>query len=170
GRLVEPDEGAHTDEEKDLLAAAAGWEGLSAEEAAIHAIPEEEWMRDEVPGDEVVADEEFEDRLYEEWPEPEEEYGAESAYDEEEEADFWSGETPLAWEPGAGVEPGVGEESAAGEGSAAGEEPAGGEERYGGGADESGQREERGWAVPTGGCPPPGSWAGCGHRRTVARH
>lgn len=114
GRLVEPDEGAHTDEEKDVVAAQAGWEGLSAEEAAMHTVPEEEWMRDEVPGDEVLGDEESEERLYEQWPEPEEEYGTESAYVEEEEADFWSAETPAAWEEaGAGEEPG--EEPEAGE-------------------------------------------------------
>jgi len=38
GRLVEPDEGAHTDTEKDLVASDVGVDGgdLSAEEAAVH--------------------------------------------------------------------------------------------------------------------------------------
>jgi hypothetical protein len=38
GRLVEPDEGAHTDTEKDLVAEDVGVDGgdLSAEEAAVH--------------------------------------------------------------------------------------------------------------------------------------
>jgi hypothetical protein len=39
GRLVEPDEGAHPDTEKDAVATAAGDEGdLSAEEAALHVV------------------------------------------------------------------------------------------------------------------------------------
>ena len=37
GRLVEPDEGAHTDTEKDMIASDSGDRaGLSAEEAALH--------------------------------------------------------------------------------------------------------------------------------------
>jgi hypothetical protein len=42
GRLVEPDEGAHTDTEKDVVAADVGRDGgdLSAEEAAMHVEPE----------------------------------------------------------------------------------------------------------------------------------
>jgi hypothetical protein len=41
GRLVEPDEGAHTDTEKDVVARDAGIDGgdESAEEAALHEIP-----------------------------------------------------------------------------------------------------------------------------------
>ena len=41
GRLVEPDEGAHTDTEKDVVARDVGIDGgdESAEEAAIHEIP-----------------------------------------------------------------------------------------------------------------------------------
>lgn len=41
GRLVEPDEGARTDAEKDLIARDAGTDlgGYSAEEAAMHAEP-----------------------------------------------------------------------------------------------------------------------------------
>ena len=42
GRLVEPDEGARTDDEKDVVAYDVGRDGgdLSAEEAAMHVIPE----------------------------------------------------------------------------------------------------------------------------------
>ncbi|GHH73258.1 hypothetical protein GCM10018793_11670 [Streptomyces sulfonofaciens] len=42
GRLVAPDEGAHEDEEKDLLAEDVGISGAaaSAEEAAVHVVPE----------------------------------------------------------------------------------------------------------------------------------
>jgi len=42
GRLVEPDEGAHTDTEKDVLASDVGRDGgdESAEEAAMHIEPE----------------------------------------------------------------------------------------------------------------------------------
>jgi hypothetical protein len=43
GRLVAPDEGAHSDEEKDLIATDIGIDGAaSAEEAAMHLIPESE--------------------------------------------------------------------------------------------------------------------------------
>ena len=40
GRLVAPDEGAHTDEEKDVVASDVGIDGggASAEEAAVHVI------------------------------------------------------------------------------------------------------------------------------------
>jgi hypothetical protein len=43
GRLVAPDEGAHADEEKDEVAMDAGSAGggASAEELAMHAIPED---------------------------------------------------------------------------------------------------------------------------------
>jgi hypothetical protein len=42
GRLVEPDEGAHPDEEKDAIARDAGTSGggASAEELAMHEVPE----------------------------------------------------------------------------------------------------------------------------------
>lgn len=42
GRIVEPDEGARTDEEKDVVAYDAGRDGgdMTAEEAAMHVIPE----------------------------------------------------------------------------------------------------------------------------------
>ena len=42
GRIVEPDEGAHTDVEKDVVASDVGRDGgdLSAEEAAMHLEPE----------------------------------------------------------------------------------------------------------------------------------
>jgi hypothetical protein len=42
GRIVEPDEGAHTDDEKDAVAFDVGRDGgdMSAEEAAMHVIPE----------------------------------------------------------------------------------------------------------------------------------
>lgn len=41
GRIVEPDEGAHTDEEKDAVGLDAGGDipGLSAEESAMHVEP-----------------------------------------------------------------------------------------------------------------------------------
>ncbi|MFF3247160.1 DUF5709 domain-containing protein [Streptomyces sp. NPDC002870] len=43
GRLVAPDEGAHSDQEKDLVANDVGIDGAaSAEEAAMHLIPESE--------------------------------------------------------------------------------------------------------------------------------
>ncbi|MEU0990019.1 DUF5709 domain-containing protein [Streptomyces sp. NPDC005953] len=44
GRLVAPDEGAHEDTEKDLLAWDVGIDGAaaSAEEAAVHVIPDDE--------------------------------------------------------------------------------------------------------------------------------
>ncbi|NUK00955.1 hypothetical protein HRW23_11245 [Streptomyces lunaelactis] len=43
GRLVAPDEGAHSDLEKELLATDVGIDGAaSAEEAAMHLIPESE--------------------------------------------------------------------------------------------------------------------------------
>ncbi|WP_407562023.1 DUF5709 domain-containing protein [Streptomyces sp. 184] len=43
GRLVAPDEGAHEDEEKDMVAADAGIDGAaaSAEEAAVHVVDED---------------------------------------------------------------------------------------------------------------------------------
>ena len=75
GRLVEPDEGAHTDQEKDALAGRAGGEGLTAEEAAMHDVSEEEAFRGDVPGDEVIPDEAYEQRAYEDWRAPEEESG-----------------------------------------------------------------------------------------------
>jgi hypothetical protein len=42
GRLVEPDEGARTDDEPDLVATDVGTDlgGFSAEEAAMHVVPE----------------------------------------------------------------------------------------------------------------------------------
>ncbi|MFF3763744.1 DUF5709 domain-containing protein [Streptomyces sp. NPDC001922] len=42
GRLVAPDEGAHSDEEKDMVASDMGIDGAaaSAEEAAVHIVPE----------------------------------------------------------------------------------------------------------------------------------
>lgn len=44
GRLVEPDEGARTDAEKDAVAAEQGQAGggLAAEEAAMHEVPDDE--------------------------------------------------------------------------------------------------------------------------------
>jgi hypothetical protein len=44
GRLVAPDEGAHEDGEKDLIASDVGIDAgaASAEEAAMHVVPEEE--------------------------------------------------------------------------------------------------------------------------------
>lgn len=44
GRLVAPDEGAHSDSEKDLVAEDVGFDGAaaSAEEAAVHVVNEEE--------------------------------------------------------------------------------------------------------------------------------
>ena len=43
GRLVDPDEGAHTDTESDLVGEDVGIDGAaaSAEEAAVHVVPEE---------------------------------------------------------------------------------------------------------------------------------
>ena len=43
GRLVDPDEGAHTDTESDLVGQDVGIDGAaaSAEEAAVHVVPEE---------------------------------------------------------------------------------------------------------------------------------
>lgn len=43
GRLMAPDEGAHADEEKDMVAADVGVDGAaaSAEEAAVHRVDEE---------------------------------------------------------------------------------------------------------------------------------
>jgi hypothetical protein len=43
GRLVAPDEGAHPDEEKDLVAGDVGIDGAaaSAEEAAVHVVPDD---------------------------------------------------------------------------------------------------------------------------------
>ncbi|MER8069796.1 DUF5709 domain-containing protein [Streptomyces sp. NPDC094034] len=46
GRLVAPDEGAHEDTEKDMIARDVGIDGAaaSAEEAAVHLVPEpDEW-------------------------------------------------------------------------------------------------------------------------------
>ncbi|MYW67040.1 hypothetical protein GTY65_23640 [Streptomyces sp. SID8379] len=44
GRLVAPDEGAHEDAEKDMLAADVGFDGgaASAEEAAVHLVAEDD--------------------------------------------------------------------------------------------------------------------------------
>ncbi|MET8677924.1 DUF5709 domain-containing protein [Streptomyces sp. NPDC004647] len=44
GRLVAPDEGAHSDEEKDMVASDVGIDGAaaSAEEAAVHVVPDAE--------------------------------------------------------------------------------------------------------------------------------
>ncbi|MGY0489603.1 DUF5709 domain-containing protein [Streptomyces sp. WG-D5] len=44
GRLIAPDEGAHEDAEKDMLAMDAGYAGgaASAEEAAVHVVDDEE--------------------------------------------------------------------------------------------------------------------------------
>jgi hypothetical protein len=44
GRLVAPDEGAHEDTEKDLVAGDVGIDGgaASAEEAAVHVVPEDQ--------------------------------------------------------------------------------------------------------------------------------
>lgn len=44
GRLIAPDEGAHEDEEKDMVASDAGINGAaaSAEEAAVHIVDEDE--------------------------------------------------------------------------------------------------------------------------------
>lgn len=44
GRLVAPDEGAHEDSEKDVVASDVGIDGgaASAEEAAVHVVPEDE--------------------------------------------------------------------------------------------------------------------------------
>jgi hypothetical protein len=44
GRLVAPDEGAHSDDEKDLVAEDVGFDGAaaSAEEAAVHVVDEDE--------------------------------------------------------------------------------------------------------------------------------
>jgi hypothetical protein len=44
GRLVEPDEGVHVDQEKDLVAEDVGIDGAaaSAEEAAVHVIPDDQ--------------------------------------------------------------------------------------------------------------------------------
>jgi hypothetical protein len=44
GRLVAPDEGAHEDTEKDLVAEDVGIDGAaaSAEEAAMHVVPEDD--------------------------------------------------------------------------------------------------------------------------------
>ncbi|GAA2250457.1 hypothetical protein GCM10010145_17370 [Streptomyces ruber] len=51
GRLVAPDEGAHEDEEKDLVATDVGIDGAasSAEEAAIHIVDDERWDMDTPP-------------------------------------------------------------------------------------------------------------------------
>jgi hypothetical protein len=49
GRLVAPDEGAHEDSEKDLVAQDIGIDGAgaSAEEAAVHVVDDEESFDDE---------------------------------------------------------------------------------------------------------------------------
>lgn len=59
GRLVAPDEGAHEDTEKDLLADDVGIDGAaaSAEEAAVHVVDDDAPLLDDsVPDDEVVED------------------------------------------------------------------------------------------------------------------
>ncbi|MFC4501561.1 MULTISPECIES: DUF5709 domain-containing protein [Streptomyces] len=50
GRLVAPDEGAREDAEKDLLAEDVGIDGgaASAEEAAVHRIPDEDYYDDDL--------------------------------------------------------------------------------------------------------------------------
>jgi len=57
GRLVAPDEGAHTDVEKDLVATDVGIDGAaaSAEEAAVHVVDEEVAL-DDVVGEATVFD------------------------------------------------------------------------------------------------------------------
>ena len=57
GRLVAPDEGAHTDVEKDLVASDVGIDGAaaSAEEAAVHVIGDES-LDDTVPSDAVIEE------------------------------------------------------------------------------------------------------------------
>jgi hypothetical protein len=57
GRLVAPDEGAHTDVEKDLIATDVGIDGAaaSAEEAAVHVI-NDDVLDDTVPDDAVIED------------------------------------------------------------------------------------------------------------------
>jgi hypothetical protein len=49
GRLVAPDEGAHEDAEKDMVASDVGIDGgaASAEEAAVHVVPDEDIAVDE---------------------------------------------------------------------------------------------------------------------------
>lgn len=48
GRLVDPDEGAHTDREKDLVGSDVGIDGgaASAEEAAMHVVSEDDLVTD----------------------------------------------------------------------------------------------------------------------------
>lgn len=53
GRLLEPDQGAGMDEEKELQARPTGGEALSAEEAAVHELSADEQREppeDELPG------------------------------------------------------------------------------------------------------------------------
>ncbi|SCF63345.1 hypothetical protein GA0115259_1004021 [Streptomyces sp. MnatMP-M17] len=59
GRLVAPDEGAHEDAEKDMIASDVGIDGAaaSAEEAAVHLIP---FPEDEIPFPEDEPEPEFE--------------------------------------------------------------------------------------------------------------
>ena len=59
GRLVAPDEGAHTDTEKDLVAADVGIDGAaaSAEEAAVHVIADDDPMIDDTVPDDAVIEE-----------------------------------------------------------------------------------------------------------------
>jgi hypothetical protein len=58
GRLVDPDEGARTDSEKSLVGHDVGIDGgaASAEEAAVHVIPDSGLDEDEGEGWSVVAD------------------------------------------------------------------------------------------------------------------
>lgn len=53
GRLVAPDEGAHSDDEKDLVADDIGIDGAaaSAEEAAVHVVDEDEFELEEDEND-----------------------------------------------------------------------------------------------------------------------
>lgn len=59
GRLVAPDEGAHTDTEKDLLAEDVGIDGAaaSAEEAAVHVVDDSSPMIDDTVPDDAVIEE-----------------------------------------------------------------------------------------------------------------
>ena len=58
GRLVDPDEGARTDSEKSLVGQDVGIDGgaASAEEAAVHVIPDSALDEDEGEGWSVLAD------------------------------------------------------------------------------------------------------------------
>ncbi|MCW2814013.1 MAG: hypothetical protein JWN84_1468 [Nocardioides sp.] len=59
GRLVAPDEGAHTDTEKDLIASDVGIDGAaaSAEEAAVHVIADDDPMVDDTVPDDAIIEE-----------------------------------------------------------------------------------------------------------------